>query len=129
MRLNWNDPHAFTAETVSALIGSVDDCASRQIRVSDDGMVYVADVDDAGLVRVGPPYRATGALTEPQECLTGVRAFLDVWKAGEGFFGVDAAADSLWVETVYRQLTMARDRNVRGFIDMYEELETDEHRP
>jgi len=124
MRIDWNDPAAFTVDAVRALIGSVDDGASRQIRVSEDGIVYIADIDDNRLVKVGSGYRAHAAETEPGDRMVGVRAFLDVWKKGGDYFGADAAAEQDWPRIIYTQLTIARDRGVRGFIDIYDEVDS-----
>lgn len=64
------------------LIASKDNSARRQLRVSEDGTVYLSDV-------IG------------NHQLAGVRFALATWLEGNGYVGTEAAKDDDWVKSVY----------------------------
>lgn len=84
-QIDLKDPQQLTAANVARLIGSKDDSAHRQLRVSKDGIAYLSDVvgnnDTQGLA-----FRA------------------ETWVRGNDYVGVDAAQDPEWVKTVLEML-------------------------
>jgi hypothetical protein len=98
MRINLNDPAAFTLEAVRALIASKDDTKPRQLRVSEDGYLYLSD--DVG-----------------NRNLEGVKFWLETLFAGNDYVGAKAAKDEKWVNSVYSIVRNAWQKGRKGYLD------------
>ncbi|SIO66910.1 hypothetical protein SAMN05443247_11527 [Bradyrhizobium erythrophlei] len=98
--INLNKPETFTIETVRELIASKDDSQRRQLRVSEDGVVYLSD--------------AIGNLE-----LDGVRFALTTWLEGNDYVGAAAAKDDKWVKSVHDTVEMHWNKGTRGVTEDY----------
>ncbi|MEY9726266.1 hypothetical protein [Bradyrhizobium yuanmingense] len=96
--INLNDPKTFTIDAVRELIASKDDSKPRQLRVAEDGTVYLSDV--------------IGNLE-----LDGVRFALVTWLQGNDYVGAKAARDDKWVGAVYKTIDHHWRAGTRGVTD------------
>lgn len=101
MRIDLNKDGAWTLETARDLIGSKDDSDHRQLRVDDQGILYLSD--DVG-----------------NRNLSGVLFRLETWSAGTGYCGTSAAADDEWVGKVHRTIAKHWAARTRGYVDFLE---------
>ncbi|WKB50752.1 glyoxalase superfamily protein [Eleftheria terrae] len=85
VQLDLKNSAEATPAMVAALLASVDDDRHWQLRVTKDGIAYLSDV--AG-----------------NSDLDSLAFRLETWCAGCGDVGPQAAADELWVLSVYRDL-------------------------
>jgi hypothetical protein len=85
MQIDLNDPAALTIEAVRGLLASKDDSQDRQLRVSNDGIVYLSD-------------------TVGNEDIDNLAFRLETWDAGNSYCGAAAAADDKWVNEVFKNL-------------------------
>jgi hypothetical protein len=85
--INLKDPEQITMENVRRMIASVDDSEHSQVRVSQDGLAYVAN----GVVGDG---HIEGVLFRSEE----------TFFAGNGYVGPHAAADLEWIWQIYEAL-------------------------
>ncbi|NOJ40883.1 hypothetical protein [Bradyrhizobium australiense] len=93
-----NKPETFTIDAVRELIASKDDSQHRQLRVGEDGHVYLSDV--------------IGNLE-----LEGVRFALTTWLQGNDYVGAQAARDEKWVGDVYKAIDHHWTSGTRGVTD------------
>lgn len=100
MQINLNDIENLTVDSVSKLIASKDDSENRQIRVTDDGILFLSD--DVG-----------------SEHIEGIKFRLETWDAGNDYVGPRAALDHDWVEKVYLAIKTNWEAGRRGYIDSY----------
>lgn len=96
--ININKPETFTIDAVSELIASKDDVKPCQIRVGEDGAVYLSDVNE-------------------NLHLKGVRFALSIWFEGNDYFGKDAAGNSDHVQSVYDTILHHWVVGTRGVTD------------
>ena len=87
-----------TREQLVDLIRSGDDSHDNQIRVSNDGTIFLS--------------RTVGA-----ENIEGLRFRLETYDAGNGYVGVDAAKDDDYIDKLYDGLVKAWNDNRTGYID------------
>jgi len=80
-----NDPSQLTHARVAQLLGSKDDRANRQLRVTDDGIAYLSDV----VGNIGTQGHAM---------------LMETWIAGNGYVGIKASQDRAWVDEVLQTL-------------------------
>lgn len=90
----------FTLESVTQLIASKDDSEHHQIRVTENGILFLSD--DVGNIN-----------------LDDIRFVLETWDAGNGYVGWSAALDEVWVERIYQAIKQAWEKGDRGYIDWY----------
>lgn len=100
MKIDLNDPDALTIESVRKLIASKDDTESRQIRVSEDGILYLSD--DVG-----------------NQKLDGVKFRLETFDWGNDYVGASAAQDDGWVRRVFVAVRDNWNQGTRGYIDYF----------
>lgn len=98
MRINVKDPSEFTVEAVRRLVASKDDSQHRQLRVSEDGYLYLSDV--------------IGNLQ-----LEGTRFTLETTLAGNDYTGKNAAADDDYVTSIYDTVKKHWEEGTRGLVD------------
>ncbi|MDD1522126.1 MULTISPECIES: hypothetical protein [Bradyrhizobium] len=96
--INLNKPETFTMDAVKELIASKDDSQRRQLRVAEDGTVYLSDV--------------IGNLE-----LDGVRFALATWLQGNDYVGANAARDHSWVRSVHDTVKYHWEKGTRGVTD------------
>ncbi|MCS3689397.1 N-acetyl-beta-hexosaminidase [Bradyrhizobium elkanii] len=101
MKIDLNKPGELTLENVRTLIASKDDSTHRQIRVSNDGFLYLSD--DVG-----------------NRNLDGVKFRLETLDPFNGYVGADAAKSDSWVESVYRTVKKNRESGFTGYVDFME---------
>ena len=99
MRLNINDPKEFTVPNFARLLASKDDSQHRQLRVSKDGYVYLSDV--------------IGNLE-----IDDVKFAFESWMQGNGYCGLEAAADAKYVADEYEMVRVAWDKGLTGIIEL-----------
>ena len=89
-----------TQEEFKDLIASADDSVDNQIRVTEEGDIYVStvvgDMDTDGL-----------------------RFRFETFEAGEGYVGKDAAKDARYLEGMYEDLKPYWYDGSQGFIEMF----------
>lgn len=85
--IDLNDPAQLTTMHVARLIGSRDDSANREVRVTKAGVAYVSDV--VGNVDTGNLTFGLGA-----------------WIAGNGYVGLKAARDADYIQQILRELVL-----------------------
>jgi hypothetical protein len=98
MKINLNDPVAFTIESLRALIASKDDSNHRQLRVTNEGLLYLSD--DVGNTN-----------------LDGIKFAFETWLAGNDYCGPNAAADDSYVSNEYEMIKAAWEKGLTGIID------------
>lgn len=86
MQINLNNPNALTIQSVRQLIASGSDVTTTQIRVTKDGMAFLAIIDGA-----------------PRN-LSNIAFRLESLGAGGGWVGKDASEDDAWVSRIYEAL-------------------------
>jgi hypothetical protein len=75
----------FTIDKLRQLIASRNDDQDRQLRVSNDGIIYIED----------DPHR--NGLTE-------AHCALNIWNEGEGYLGHDAAQEDQFMNSIFKVL-------------------------
>jgi hypothetical protein len=85
--INLNEPEQITTSNVQKMLVSVDDSKNSQIRVSQEGLVYIQQV------RYGEDH-LEGVLFRSE----------DTFAQGNGYVGLEAAEDPEWVEWIYQDL-------------------------
>lgn len=93
-------PGALTLQSVAALIGSKDDSAHRQLRVTSNGIAYLSD--------------EVGNLNT-----TGLAFRLETWSAGNNYVGQRASQDADLVQRVYNCLSSNWPTPSDTYIDVY----------
>lgn len=87
MRINLNDPKAFTIKNIRRLIASVDDSTHTQLRVNKEGIAYLSK----------PPLIGNVGIDNLAFCF-------GTWIAGNGYVGTEASKDDSWVNNVFNML-------------------------
>lgn len=100
MEIDLNNPNEFTIENIRKMIRSGDDSRNSQIRVREDGIVYLSYV-------VG------------NEDLEGLQFRLESFSAGSGYVGVKASEDEAWIERLYSALKQNWSSKTRGYLDVW----------
>lgn len=94
------DIKTMTPEEFKDLIEIADDSVKNQIRVTEEGEIYVSttvgDIDIAGL-----------------------RFRFETFEAGEGYVGKEAAKDDRYLEGMYEDLKQYWFDGSRGYIEMF----------
>ncbi|OHW62038.1 hypothetical protein EUAN_14860 [Andreesenia angusta] len=89
-----------TPEEFKDLIASADDSVDNQIRVTEEGEIYISTI-------VGD--RDTD----------GLRFRFETFEAGEGYVGKSAASDDRYLEGMYEDLKQYWYDGSRGLIEMF----------
>ncbi len=95
MQFNMNE---LTREQLVELIKNGDDSVDNQIRVKSDGTVFLSQVVGA-------------------EDIDGLMFRLESFDAGNGYVGVDAAADDTYINGLYRGLKESWDKGRTDCVD------------
>lgn len=95
MQFNMN---GLTREQLVELIKNGDDSVHNQIRVKRDGTIFLSQIVGA-------------------EDISGLRFRFETFDAGNGYVGVDAAADDTYINGLYRGLKESWDKGRTGYID------------
>lgn len=89
-----------TPDEFKDLIASADDSVDNQIRVTEEGDIYVSTI-------VG------------DRDIEGLRFRFETFEAGEGYVGKEAAKDDRYLEGMYEDLKQYWYDGSRGFIEMF----------
>lgn len=100
MEIDLNKPESLTFESVQNLLASKDDSASRQLRVSHEGVAYLSD-------EVG------------NHNLDNTAFRLETWLSGNGYTGKEASQDSSWINRVLKVLRDNWPSPSESYIDVY----------
>jgi hypothetical protein len=85
MPINLNNPGGFTLNDVRKLLAAQDDSVDRQLRITQDGWAVITNYDGS-----------------KDRDLYHCRC--ETWDAGNGYVGVKAAQDDVWVERIFNAL-------------------------
>lgn len=100
MQIDLNDPLQFTLSNIALLLGSKDDSEHRQIRVTREGIAFLAD--EVGNVN------------------TDELAFrMETFSAGTAYVGYEASQDPNWVQRVYNCLGKNWPTPDSTYIDLF----------
>lgn len=94
------DINKLTHEELRDLIASANDNFDNQIRVTEEGQVFIS--------------RTVGA-----QSIEGLRFRFETFDAGNGYVGSNAANDSSYVAETYNALKKCWDQGETGYIDYY----------
>lgn len=94
------DIKTMTIEDFKGLIASADDSADSQIRVTEDGEIYISTV--VGDVDID-----------------GLRFRFETFEAGNGYVGKEASKDDRYIEGMYEDLKQYWYDGSRGHIEMF----------
>lgn len=97
MEIDLTHIENLTPESIARLIASKDDSEHRQIRVTENGILFLSD--EVGNIK-----------------LDGIRFVLETWDAGNGYVGWSASLDHVWVQRVYQAIKTAWEKGDRGYI-------------
>lgn len=94
------DIKTLTLEEFKALIAGADDSVDNQIRVTENGEVYIST-------------------TVGDSDIEGLRFRFETFEAGNGYVGKAAAADDRYIEGMYEDLKQYWYEGSRGCIEMF----------
>ena len=92
--------NTLTQDQFKDLIANADDNYDNQIRVKENGQVYIS--------------RIVGA-----ENIEGLRFRFETFNAGNGYVGQKAANDLTYVKETYQSLKKCWEQGRKGYIDYY----------
>ena len=98
------DIKVMTLDDVRNLIGSEDDRVDHQIRVTDDGRVFLSETVGA-------------------EGLKGIQFRFETFDAGNGYVGCAAAEDHQYIYQIYLTLKKNWENGYTGYVDIWESEE------
>ncbi|WP_237881864.1 hypothetical protein [Pseudomonas sp. PGPR40] len=101
MKIDLNNPGALTLESVSKLIGSVNDSTHTQLRVSDEGVAFMSNTDVGNQNTEGLAFR------------------LETWCQGNDYVGQRASGDAEWVGRIYKVLKENWPEPSSTYFDVY----------
>lgn len=91
---------ALTLELFKDLIASADDSHDNQIRVTEDGELYISSVVAA-------------------DNIEGLRFRFETFDAGNEYVGESAASDDKYIKKMYEAVMKCWEKGRRGYIDYY----------
>ena len=98
------DIKEMTLDDVRDLIGSADDGVDHQIRVADNGRVFLAETVGA-------------------KGLKGIQFRFETFDAGNGYVGHDAAENYQYIYQIYLTLKKNWENGYAGYVDIWENEE------
>jgi hypothetical protein len=102
MKIDLNEPGAWTLESAAAVIGSASDKTNHvQLRVTTDGILYISEGIVGNLQTEDLAFR------------------LETWDRGNGYVGPDAAKDGEWVSRIYKAVQDNWPQPALSYINIY----------
>lgn len=98
MEIDLTNQKNLTIDNVKLLIASKDDSVPRQLRVSKKGIAFLSD--EIGNINISD-----------------LICRFETWDAGNGYTGLSAASDEVWVQKVFNMLTKAWPEPESSYID------------